>query len=606
MTLTDLSPLANHIWQSTIFAIAAWLLTLALRKNRASVRYWVWFSASLKFLIPFSLLVSIGNKFAWHSSTAITQPQLAIVINQISQPFATFTEVSTAMPPTHASGALPIILLATWLWGVIVILIFWFRSLRQMRAIKRTASPLPLSLSIPVMSSSAHMEPGVFGILNPVLILPEGIADRLSPAQMNAVIAHELCHVQRKDNLTAAIHMAVETTFWFHPIVWWIRTQLVAERERSCDESVVGIANDPQIYAEAILSVCKHYIESPLRCVSGVSGSDLKRRIRAIVTGRVGGELTYTRKAVLVFAAAAALAAPVLVGAIASSAGGHSLLIAAMQDTEAAKYEKFVAEVVTIKPGDPSAPARLLGIGFGGDKFGARNATLMEMVRYSYSLAPRGEDGHVTGGPNWDNSDRYDVDAKMEPSVAEALWKLPPEQRFKAMQHLMLAILKDRCQLSVHRDVKELPVFTLVIAKGGPKLKEASPEELVLPAPDSDARGGYVGPRLGWSRGSIAGQATTIPRLVNLLQMLLGRTVIDNTGLTGSYDFTVQYTPDEMGGAAPTASPTGAEDQSASIPGEIGPSLFTALQEQLGLKLQSGKGPVEIIVIDHVERPSPN
>src|SRR5580692_7953470 len=141
MTLADLSPLANHIWQSTVFAVAGWLLTLALRKNRASVRYWIWFSASLKFLIPFSLLVSIGNKFAWHSSPIITQPQFANVINEISQPFATFAEAPLAAPAHHASSALTIIVLATWLSGAAVVLIFWLRSLHQIRTIKRIASP---------------------------------------------------------------------------------------------------------------------------------------------------------------------------------------------------------------------------------------------------------------------------------------------------------------------------------------------------------------------------------------------------------------------------------------------------------------------------------
>jgi bla regulator protein blaR1 len=213
MTLADLSPLADHLWQSTIFAIAAWLLTVALRKNRASVRYWIWFSASVKFLIPFSLLVTIGNKSAWHSSPLITQPRFAEAINQIGQPFAIFTEAPIAMPPSHASNALPIILLAIWICGGIVVLIFWLRSVQQIRAIKRTASPLRLNLPIPVMSSPARMEPGVFGIFNPVLILPDGITDRLTPAQLNSVITHELCHVRRKDNLTAAIHMLVETVF---------------------------------------------------------------------------------------------------------------------------------------------------------------------------------------------------------------------------------------------------------------------------------------------------------------------------------------------------------------------------------------------------------
>src|ERR1700678_1464099 len=187
MTFTDLSPLANHIWQSTVFAVAGWLITLALRKNRASVRYWIWFSASLKFLIPFSFFVTIGNKFAWHSLPIVTQPQFTNVIDQLSQPFATFTGAAPATPQLHESSALTIILLVTWLCGASIVLIFWLRSLHQIRAIKRTASPLPLNLSIPVMSSPARMEPGVLGIFNPVLILPEGIASRLTPAQMNAV-----------------------------------------------------------------------------------------------------------------------------------------------------------------------------------------------------------------------------------------------------------------------------------------------------------------------------------------------------------------------------------------------------------------------------------
>ena len=201
--------------------------------------------------------------------------------------------------------------------------------------------------------------------------------------------------------------------------------------------------------------------------------------LRTIMTRRFGGDVNVARKAALAIVAAAALAAPVLVGAIASSAGGNSLLIVAMQDPDAAKYEKFVPEVVTIKPGDPNAPARLLGIGGGGDKFGVRNATLREMVRFAYSLSPTGDDGRVAGGPSWVNSDRYDVDAKLEPAVADAMDKLPRDQNFEAMKHLMLAILTSRCQLSVHREVRELPVFTLVVAKGGPKLKEASADELV-------------------------------------------------------------------------------------------------------------------------------
>jgi bla regulator protein blaR1 len=123
-----------------------------------------------------------------------------------------------------------------------------------------------------VMSSSTKLEPGVFGIRKPVLLLPEGIAECLTPEQLEAVLAHELCHFRRRDNLTGAIHMVVETIFWFHPLVWWIRARPVEERERACDDDVLNMVSDARVYAEGILNVCKFYLESPLVCIAGVPG----------------------------------------------------------------------------------------------------------------------------------------------------------------------------------------------------------------------------------------------------------------------------------------------------------------------------------------------
>jgi uncharacterized protein (TIGR03435 family) len=207
------------------------------------------------------------------------------------------------------------------------------------------------------------------------------------------------------------------------------------------------------------------------------------------------------------------------------------------------------------------------------------------------------------------NSDLYDIEAKVEPSVADALQKLPPDQREEADDHLALAFLKDRCQFSAHRDVRQLPVFELVIAKGGPKLKEASPDELIpQPASASGAQGGrgWHGTGVGYRRGSLDGQAATMAVFVGVLSMYVGRPVIDKTGLAGHYDFTLQFTPDEMASAVSGASPEGGDGQPPLTPGAYGASIFSALQEQLGLRLDSTKGPVEVIVIDHVEKPSGN
>ena len=141
----------------------------------------------------------------------------------------------------------------------------------------------------------SSLEPGIFGILDPTLVWPQGISQRLNEAQIEAIIAHELAHVRRRDNLTAAFHMLVEAIFWFHPIVWWLQSRLIDERERACDEAVVILGSEPGVYAESILRTCEFCIESPLTCVSGITGSELKQRLRRIVSDNPVRALTRTR-----------------------------------------------------------------------------------------------------------------------------------------------------------------------------------------------------------------------------------------------------------------------------------------------------------------------
>jgi hypothetical protein len=154
----------------------------------------------------------------------------------------------------------------------------------------------------------------VFGIVRPALLLPEGIFERLTAGQLQAVVAHELFHVRHRDNLVAAFQMFVETVFWFHPLVWWMGRRMGEERERSCDEAVLRAGSEPRIYAEAILNVCKFYTESPLACVSGVTGANLKKRIEAIMSKNVGSELRFRQKLGLTIAAMAAVAVPIVIG----------------------------------------------------------------------------------------------------------------------------------------------------------------------------------------------------------------------------------------------------------------------------------------------------
>src|SRR5262245_58616485 len=215
MIPANLSPLANHLWQSTLFAAAAWLLTLALRKNRASVRCGLWLAASLKFLVPFSLLVGAGSQFAWRTSLEIAPAPLSRAMEQISQPFELPADAAAAAPRAPSSNVVPVLLFSAWFCGFAISAAVWFRWWRRFRAAITLASPLHLGLPIPVMTSLGRLEPGVFGIRKPILLLPEGIGERLTSAQLQSIIAHELCHVRRRDNLAAAIHMVVESVFWF-------------------------------------------------------------------------------------------------------------------------------------------------------------------------------------------------------------------------------------------------------------------------------------------------------------------------------------------------------------------------------------------------------
>jgi protein involved in polysaccharide export with SLBB domain len=178
----------------------------------------------------------------------------------------------------------------------------------------RSSTAVDIAAPVEIRSAPGLLEPGVVGLLRPILLLPEGITERLTPPQLEAVLAHELCHVRRRDNLFASIHMLVEATFWFHPLVWWIGARLIEERERACDEEVLSLGNQPHVYAEGILNVCKLYVESPLVCVSGVSGSDVKKRIEAILLNRLALKLTFVKKAALAALGVVALVAPLVVG----------------------------------------------------------------------------------------------------------------------------------------------------------------------------------------------------------------------------------------------------------------------------------------------------
>jgi uncharacterized protein (TIGR03435 family) len=250
-------------------------------------------------------------------------------------------------------------------------------------------------------------------------------------------------------------------------------------------------------------------------------------------------------------------------------------------------------EVASIKL-NKSGDRRMMFPAPRGGRFTASNVTVQLLI----TLAYRVKDFQLSGGPAWLNTEHYDIEAKAEgnPSI-------------DTLGPMLQTLLEDRLELKFHRETKDLPVYALVVAKAG-KLHAAEGECGPMPTgpppplepgklPTAFCGGFFMFP------GHLSGQKVAIMQLLDPLSRFTGRIVLDKTNLTGKYDINLEYTPEQGQFQAP---PGGAPPGMPSLPpvDPNGPSLFTALQEQLGLKLESQKGPVEMMVIDHIERPSEN
>jgi uncharacterized protein (TIGR03435 family) len=257
-----------------------------------------------------------------------------------------------------------------------------------------------------------------------------------------------------------------------------------------------------------------------------------------------------------------------------------------------------VASVTPNKSGDP-------GASFGGRPGGqlvVRNNTLRNIIRNTYGL----QEFQIVGGPEWINSDRFDIVAKAADDAPEArISNDAPQARMLLMVRTLLA---DRFKLAVHTETREIPIYALVMARSdgrpGPQLRPAAVDCAAMLAA---ARGGGAPlPRAPAGERPICGMQTApgrmmaggyaLPDVARNLSPFTGRIVVDKTGLSGTFDLDLAWTPDQI--------PTGPRPPGAPAFDPNGPSLFTAVQEQLGLKLDSQRGPVEVLVIDRAERPT--
>jgi uncharacterized protein (TIGR03435 family) len=451
-----------------------------------------------------------------------------------------------------------------------------------------------------------------------VLIWPERLSERLDDEHIEAILAHELRHAQRRDNLTAVFHMVVEAAFWFHPLVWWMERRMVEERERACDEAVVEMGSRPGIYAESLLKACRFCVESPLVCVSGITGADLSKRVLSIMTLRLE-RMSMARKVTLALFGLIVIATPILLG---QSEAAQRVITVALQSAPApirAVAHAMIAEeqtpstgliaeaqvpmetavvqpgdeqlgpafeVASIRPANPSDGRQGRGIGVDASgRFTASGASLSALVWLAYVRAPGS--GKVSGGPMWGQSDWFDINAKVDDAYVVGWDKLTDAQRMDRVRPMIRRLLSERFQLKLRIEMQPTPVYALVQAKGGTKMKEVpTPDPIEGDPKEALARQINRGKPVP---GNVKCWGTTCTGLAvpmsNAIGYIVGmshadRMVIDETGLKGYYNFTFTQ-------------PRNNDD-----------SAMAEVEGDLGLMFDPRTVPMKAYVIDSAEKPS--
>jgi uncharacterized protein (TIGR03435 family) len=461
----------------------------------------------------------------------------------------------------------------------------WQQMLRELGA------RIGLSRPVRLLVSALVQVPTVVGWLRPVVLVPVGALGGLPGEHVEALLLHELAHIRRHDYLVNILQSVAEALLFYHPVVWWVSGHIRAERELCCDDVAVSVSGDALTYARALAQL-EAYRPAHLTAAVAANGGSL--------AGRIARLLGQPRPSVRTGLGPGVVTVAILLVAAAYGLFGQSDARPAFQ-------------VASIKPnpskwGDPTEHP--MGVSYKpGGRMVAENASLMLLIQFAYAdhdsphFMPLMA-SQLVGGPAWINSPGYDIEAKPEGNT-------DPKHAWLMLQTL----LADRFKLALHRETRELPIYELTVAKGGPKLPPAQPAECVSFPPGTPpqhvpgkvdcgyvsgpAKGFSAGPGLGYLAGlGMVGRKVRIADLARELAFMLDRPILDKTGFTGEFDLKLSFTPDEALRGFPRGY-GGPTDPNL-------PNIFAALQEQLGLKLVPAKGPVEVLVVDHAERPTAN
>ena len=574
------------IVKATLTLIVALTVARLCVRSRAALRH-------LVFAVAFGALLVIPLVSALVPVTIVELP-----VPRSAPPSIVGPTLAARIPHAHG-GAMTIpgaekfsalsigqVLAGVWLIGMVVFSVPIAFGLLQLRQLSRRSGAwvegqtvvnmitanAGLRRRVVVLQHNDVPGPLTFGVLMPTILVPSDAASWNLHALQRALV-HEVEHVRRKDWVTHCVARAVCALYWFHPLVWVAWRQLRLEAERSCDDAVVG-QEDAREYASLLITCAQRQMpHAGLPILAMATRGDLSVRVAALLNRRQRrGGVTGTGVAVA------------FVVAMISSWGIGTVMFAQPAPAGAIAQSRDASfDVVSIKRNISGSQDISINAP-NGTAYNVTNTPMRGTIMRAYQVK------NLAGVPPWVDDERYDITAK---STGK-----PDPNEVSAMLRTMLA---DRLKLKGHIEPRELSVYGLVVARPGhPGLKpvtldcdairaarDAATKTGQPPAPS--AANGAPTCAYSWFGGAISSGGIPLPMFAGLLDYVAGRVVVDQTGLTGRYEFTLRFTPP---GTQPAA--------------DGSPDFFTAIQEQLGLRLEPTRAPVDTFVIDQIERPSEN
>jgi uncharacterized protein (TIGR03435 family) len=642
-TWTDVAgwTLVHFVWQGTVIALATAGVLRLLRGSRPQLRYVVAclaLSMMLAAPVATAFVLSGTPRTAFSESIHVLRVDGGAVLGvAIVPPWssartdASGTGSATAQPPAEFRLPVPVntntlfsTLITLWLVGVMILLTRLLAGCLRVRRLhhdarleapsrwqtlaENLAARLGLRRRFLIVDSARVSTPTVIGWLRPVVLLPVAALAGLTPQQVEAILAHELAHIRRHDFLINLLQTLGETALFYHPAVWWLSSRIRTEREHCCDDVAVSVCGDAREYAAALTELASWSIAHPPLTMAATRGpllNRVRRLLRMEESDRRFGRTTLAVAVVLT-----TVAGVVALGAIlkAQPIGDNAGRFGPPQINRMLGFKLFPGPVQL--PTDDPMGARAWSVDVGsGPSLTIRGFSARSVIREAYDLGEM----PIVGAPRWMDTETFDLTIPGELTVVDGV--ADPEQVQTALQ----GFLEEHLGLITHRETRKFPAYAMVTDKDGrlgPSLKPSTIDCFAGGAnPRLNADPATVGPVLkeriqtrrfcGFDDNffGLSAARTTMAEFARELYQRRGpmspdREVVDRTGLTGAYDFELRF------GFLPLAAIGQANYQFGRVLAPFGiRSVFTALPEQLGLKLVDTTVSREVLVIDQINRP---